>query len=94
MIIKELKEVISRPKFGFSEKQIDNAVKQIISISNLVLPFIKIDVIKEDHSDNMVLECAKSGKVDYIISCDDHLLKLRKYNNIKIIRTSDLLKLI
>ena len=93
-ILIEFKEVISRPKFNFSQEQIINVLKQIISICNLTIPTTKLSIIKEDPNDNKVLECAKAGNVDYIVSGDEHLLKLKKFNNIEIIRTVDCLKLV
>lgn len=94
LILKEFKEVISRPKFGFSQEQINNALKQIINISSIVMPSVKVDIIKGDIEDNKILECAVSGKVNYIVSGDGHLLKLKEYKGIKIVRTMDILKLI
>ena len=93
-ILKEFKEVISRPKFGFSQEQINNALKQIINVSSIVMPSIKVNIIKDDPEDNKILECAVSGKVDYIVSGDSHLLKLGEYESIKIVRTTDILKLV
>ncbi len=93
-ILQEFKEVISRPKFGFSREQITNAFKELVSICNIVMPTLKIDVIKDDPKDNIVLECAEAGEVDYIISGDEHLLNLKKHGNIRIIKTSDILRLI
>src|SRR3989344_272126 len=93
-ILKEFREVIARPKFGFSEQQISNMFKQIINIITIVMPSIRLDVVKEDPSDNKILECAETGKVDYIVSGDNHLLKLRKYGNIQIVRTFEILKII
>ena len=93
-ILKEFKEVISRPKFGFSKEQIISAVKQIINISTIVMPSIKINIIKEDPQDNMILECAETGKVSYIVSGDNHLLNLKEYKNIKIITTKSILDIV
>jgi len=93
-ILKEFKEVISRPKFGFSQEQVINVFKQIISISTIIMPSIKLSIIKIDPEDNKVLECAETGKVDYIISGDDHLLKLKKYKDIKIVKTKFILDII
>ena len=93
-ILKEFRNVISRAKFGFSEEQIDNAFKQLINTTTIVVPSIKLDIIKEDTSDNKVLECAEAGNADYIVSGDRHLLKLKEYKNIRIVRTSEVLKII
>ncbi|MBI5392751.1 putative toxin-antitoxin system toxin component, PIN family [Candidatus Woesearchaeota archaeon] len=63
-------------------------------LSEIVKSLNKIDVIKDDPDDNIILECAISGNVDYIISHDKHLLNLNNYNNIKIITAREFLKLI
>ena len=68
--------------------------KQIINIITIVMPSIRLDVVKEDPSDNKILECAETGKVDYIVSGDNHLLKLKAYGNIQIIKTFEMLKII
>ena len=93
-ILKEFKDVISRQKFGFSKEQIKNAFKQILSISEIIIPRIKIKIIKEYPEDDRILECASVGNVDYIVSGDKHLLNLKEYKNIKIIRAFEALKLI
>ena len=93
-ILKEFREVISRPKFGFSQEQIVSSFKQIINISTIEMPSAKINIIKEDPDDNRVLECAEAGEVDYIVSGDDHLLNLKCYKGIKIVSTKFILDLI
>jgi uncharacterized protein len=90
-ILQEFKEVISRPKFNFSEEQITKAMKQIITISTLVIPTRTLHIVKVDPSDNRILECAETGKVNHIISGDKHLLQLKQYKNIPIIKTLDML---
>ena len=93
-ILKEFFEVISRTKFSFSAKIIDEILANIISISDIVFPREKLDIIKDDPSDNMVLECALAGNSDYIISGDNHLLSLKKFKNIRIVRSVDILRFI
>jgi hypothetical protein len=46
-------------------------------------------VIKEDEDDNRILECAETANVSYIISGDEHLLKLRNYRNTKIVSSKE-----
>jgi len=69
-------------------------VEKIISISKIVEPLEKINIIKEDPDDNKILECAKSGKVDFIVSSDNHLLKLKEFENIKIITPTTFIDII
>ncbi|MCH8318634.1 MAG: putative toxin-antitoxin system toxin component, PIN family [Bacteroidetes bacterium] len=51
----------------------------------------KIDVIIDDPSDNIFVECAVDGKADYIITGDHHLLSLGNYKGIQIIKAKDFL---
>ena len=91
-ILGEFAGVISRKKFGFSKQQQEQAIKQIMSIATLIEPLIRVKAIKDDPADNKILEFAEAGKVDYIVSGDKHLLKLKQYLGIKIVTSSDVLK--
>lgn len=51
----------------------------------LVDPKEKIDVIKNDPTDNMFLDAAVEGKADFIVSRDNDLLKLKNFRGIEII---------
>ncbi len=88
-IIKEFEEVISREKFGFSKEQIANAAKQVLEIAEIVIPQKKLEIIKEDSDDNMILECACESNADCIISGDPHLLALKSYENIEIVNATN-----
>lgn len=41
---------------------------------------------------NKILECAKAGNVNYIVSNDNHLLKLGKFENIPILNPEEFIK--
>ncbi len=68
------------------------SIQRIAKLSILVEPQIKLDVVKDDPSDNKILECAIMGKVKYIITNDQHLLKFKKYTNISIITPREFLE--
>ena len=51
-----------------------------------------LKIVMEDPDDNKVLECAKAGNVDYIISNDKHLLKLKQFQGIPILTPRELIK--
>lgn len=84
-ILWEFEDVLKRPKFGFSRKQIANAIKQVKSISTIINPKIRLKAVKEDPDDDKIVECAIEGKADYIISGDKHLLRIREFQRIKIV---------
>src|SRR3989338_10777339 len=89
-ILKEVEEVIKRPKF---REVMDNAnlthaqvIQKIGSLSHLIIaPKLNIKVCR-DEKDNKFLECAENAKADHIISGDDDLLSLKEYKGIPIIR--------
>ena len=94
-LIKEFISVISRPKFNFiNEEEKNQFLVFLLQISTLVEPKIKLNVIKDDPKDDIVIECAVEGKVDYIISGDQHLLKLKEFKGIKIVTAKDFLEII
>lgn len=93
-ILEELREVISRQRFNYSFERINQFLAYIISISEIILPSVELDIIKEDPDDNKILECAISGKADYIVSGDKHLLNIKEYEGVRIIRTQEALRII
>jgi putative PIN family toxin of toxin-antitoxin system len=93
-ILGEVEDVISREKFGFTREKIDTALEAILSFSEIIDPEIKVDVIKSDPDDNKILECAIACGASYIISGDAHLLKLKEYEDIKIINPKAALELL
>lgn len=56
----------------------------------IVTPKIKVDAVKEDPDDNKIIECALESNAEYIISYDKHLLKLKEYQRIKIVRPEEI----
>src|SRR3989344_2606295 len=74
--------------------EMKQALLRIGIISEIVEVKSKIELIKEDPADNKIIECAVDGKVDYIITKDNHLLKYKEYKGIKIITPEEFLKII
>ena len=97
-IIEEFARVLNyksiQEKIKNKNLEMKRTVEKIISISKIVEPLEKINIIKEDPDDNKILECAKSGKVDFIVSSDNHLLKLKEFENIKIITPTTFIDII
>jgi uncharacterized protein len=57
----------------------------VLGFLTLVTPSNKIEIIKEDIDDNKILECAVESKSEYLLTYDNHLLRLKDYEGIKII---------
>jgi len=92
-MLEELAGVLKRKKFTKKlegkEYTIEKAIAKIALISTLIEPNININEIKEDLADNRILECAISCKADFIVSGDKHLLNLKEYEGIKIIKATE-----
>jgi predicted nucleic acid-binding protein len=50
-------------------------------------------VIKDDPEDNKFLEVAIDGNADFIISQDKHLLNLKEFQGIRIIKPEEAFKI-
>ncbi len=97
-ILKEVEDVIKRPKFdGVMRKAnltTDQIMQKIVSLSHLVIAS-KLNIrVCRDEKDNKFLECAESAKADYLISGDKDLLSLKEYKGIPIVRTWKILHLL
>jgi putative PIN family toxin of toxin-antitoxin system len=93
-ILSEIERIL-KERFEWSEGNIHRVLNRIKRQTILVNPKLKVTVIKENHDDNRILECAIEGTVQYLISGDrKHLLPLKEYQGTKIISPSDFLKLL
>ena len=69
-------------------------IEKLKSISIIIEPKEKLDTVKEDPADNKILECAFEGNAGFIISKDNHLLKLKEFEGIKIMTPEEFLEII
>lgn len=90
-IERELIRVLAYPKFGLIPNEMLPILNNLRKNVTFVQVKSKIDIIKKDPTDNIILECAIDGKSDYIISGDKHLLSLKEYQGIIILNSADFL---
>lgn len=93
-ILSEFYRVAKYPKLGFSDEEIDGFIGRLLPNIIFVNPTGSINLITEDPDDNRILECALESKSRYIVSGDNHLLSLREFVGIRILRAPDFLKAI
>ena len=86
-IIDEYLRVLTYPKFKLAEKEIN------FFLYHEILPYFEVinvgsdpRIIKKDPEDDKFIRCALAGKAKWIISGDRHLLALKTYQKIKIIK--------
>jgi uncharacterized protein len=84
-ILFEVNKVLSRKKFNNIElKHKKEFIIFLREISTIVKPSTKVNICR-DINDNMFIETAIEANANFIISGDEDLLSLKKYNNIEII---------
>ncbi|MFH1617782.1 MAG: putative toxin-antitoxin system toxin component, PIN family [Candidatus Margulisiibacteriota bacterium] len=90
-IIKEVFEVLKRPKFNFSSLDIEELGTLIFERARI---FNSEETIRicDDPDDNKFIECAVAGKANFIVSGDKDLLRIQEYQEIRIIAPSDFIK--
>ena len=92
-LIEEVLAVADRPKFKkhFSKEDIEQLIElfdvygEIINVKNKVSSC-------RDPKDNFLLSLSKDGRADFLITGDNDLLTLKKFDKTKIIKISDYLK--
>jgi uncharacterized protein len=88
----EINRVLNYPKFEFTEEQRSRFLNLLLNVATLVETSGTLNVIKEDHDDNAILEAAVEHDAEFIISGDVHLLKIQTYENIKILTANEFLE--
>ena len=89
-ILSEYSKVLIRD-FKLNETEIQERINLFAGTLKLVKPTNKINLIKDDPDDNKILEVAFEADAKYIVSGDKHLLKLKEFNKIKIVKPKEFL---
>lgn len=87
-ILSEYQEVLRRD-FAFSDDEVSEIMEKVFSFVTLVDPAVSVDAVKDDPDDNAIIECAVESRSQYIITYDKHLLRLREYQGIRIIKPEE-----
>ena len=89
--IKEYARALKRD-FKQNDNQIEERINAVLSFLQLVKPTVSVRIVKEDPDDDKIIEAALTAKVQYIVTGDKHLLKIKKYQNVKIVTPRAFLK--
>ncbi|MEK6907362.1 MAG: putative toxin-antitoxin system toxin component, PIN family [Nanoarchaeota archaeon] len=92
--LEELLRVLNYPKFDFSEEQKSKFINIILNSATLIKLEKIFEIIKEDPDDNIIITTAINCNADYIISGDEHLLRLKNFKNVKILNPNDFLNIL
>lgn len=84
---------VFRTKFHQPEKDIAATLKLISRAATIVRPVRTITIL-DDRPDNRILECAVRAQANVVVTGDQHLLELRTFEGIAIVRVADFLRMI
>jgi len=91
-IIEELIEVLNRNEIIKKTKKETRTfiLEQYLIHSQIVIPKTKHEIV-EHKSDNKFIDAAKEANAKYIISGDKHLLEIKRFGEIRIIKVKEYL---
>jgi uncharacterized protein len=89
-IVSEVLRVL-REKFQWTPDMLQEAEAQMNAIARKVTPTQIVDVVKDDPTDNHIVECAAEARSDYVVTGDKDLLRIGKFGETPIIRVADFL---
>ena len=92
-LMEELAEKLGT-RLHFSADQVAETLADYLGFLRVIRIPRALTTVCRDPEDNMVLECALECHAQYIVSGDKDLLELREFRGIRIVRASELLKLL
>src|SRR3989344_1806174 len=87
-ILEEFSKVLKRD-LKYNDEEVTEMVNIVLSFISLVVIKNKINVVKEDPDDDKIIECAIESNSEYILTYDNHLLKIKEYKGVKILRPEE-----
>jgi len=97
-IIQEFIRVMSRDellvRFDYSPANVEERANLIRKSARIVSLKSKFKIVREDPTDNVVLNTAHDGKCEFIVSGDHHLLDLKTFKGISVFTPRQMLDLL
>ena len=87
-ILEEFSKVLRRD-FKYNDEEVIEMVNIVLSFISLVVIKNKINAVKEDPDDDKIIECAIESNSEYILTYDNHLLQIKEYKGVKILRPEE-----
>ena len=95
VLLVELEDVLGRAKLSKRLEMVGATPLELVrgyaALGSLVTSLPISPVIVEDPDDDQVLACAIAANADTIVSGDNHLLSLKNYEGIEIVRPAELI---
>lgn len=90
--LEELRETLTRPKFHLSSSESLTIFQIILGKSEVILNINEAEVRCRDRDDQKFLDCAHTGKADYLVTGDPDLLDIGQVGRSRILRAAQLIR--
>ncbi|MEZ4668160.1 MAG: putative toxin-antitoxin system toxin component, PIN family [Anaerolineae bacterium] len=98
IMIDELRDVLTRPKFTGRLEAIGRTAEEVVTDylrSTVIVEAAQIPLtVQVDPDNDAVLACAVGGNANYVVTGDEHLLKLATFRGISILDVKYFLKVV
>ena len=95
-IVAEISRVLTYPKirriYHDSTLSRETFIQTVMSIAKFVKVTEKLDVVREHSADDKFVECALAAGAHFLVSGDNHLLKVACYKKTQIVSVKEFLK--
>ena len=94
-ILTEYKEVLARPKFGFTPEEIQGLIQLIQSVGTGIEPhpaLSKSIPLSPDPDDNHVILCAVASQAEYIVTGNAKHFPLSAYGSARVMQPREMLE--
>jgi len=72
-------------KHGWSETQVDDFLAGIAAAATLTPGALSVCAVPDDPTDDKYVACALEARAEYIVSGDEHLTRLERYQSVEIV---------
>lgn len=87
-LLQELSEVLARPKFAplllRRKTSVSEIILGVVALVKFCEPAALSGIIPEDPDDDMVIACAVAANAKWLVSGDEHILRLGEFQGIRI----------
>ena len=93
-MLAELADVAGRDKFHVTGSQVERFLSIMVKMAKIVSDNALFKEVASDPDDDVVLNAAYTGKADYIVTGDKHLLILNNFKKTKIVTVNQMLEIL
>ena len=93
-MLAELADVAGRDKFHVTGSQVERFLSIMVKMAKIVPDNALFKEVASDPDDDVVINAAYTGKADYIVTGDNHLLTLNNFKKTKIVTVNQMLEIL